>query len=366
MPVLSSSEGGFADQTAVLTPPPPMGPMGPGDGGYFFDERKNRVFVAVVGLMLFALIGLVALFFLTRGGNSEESTASPNQLAEATPAGNEVELDIAADQSATVDPASASVDATSASVDATTTTLIEDSTTTTTTSTTAPTTTVAPTTTAAPTTVTSTTVTSTTVTSTTVSSTTAAPTTKPPTTTTPTTAAPQTAAPTTKPPATTRPPRTTRQPATTRRQTTAPPSTTAPTTTAAPVTQAPSGGGSAAQQVLALTNSERARAGCGPLSLNGQLNSAALAHSEDMRANNYFDHTGLNGSKPWDRAAAAGYGSSTIGENIAAGYRTADSVMNGWMNSPGHRANILNCSYNHLGVGLSSQGNYWTQLFGGG
>lgn len=120
------------------------------------------------------------------------------------------------------------------------------------------------------------------------------------------------------------------------------------------------------QEILGLVNTERAAAGCGALTLNAQLNTAATAHSEDMAANNYFDHTGLDGSAPWDRARAAGYGSSFIGENIAQGYRSADAVMNGWMNSSGHRANILNCGYNHLGVGLSSQGNYWTQLFGGG
>ena len=170
----------------------------------------------------------------------------------------------------------------------------------------------------------------------------------PPTTSPPTTAAPTTAAPTTATP------------------TTAAPTTAAPTT-AAPTTAGGGGGGSATQQlILELVNTERAANGCGAVTLNSQLNNAATAHSEDMSSNDYFDHTGLNGSKPWDRAKAAGYGSSFIGENIAQGYGSADSVMDGWMNSPGHRANILNCGYNHLGVGLSNQGNYWTQLFGGG
>ncbi|MEM8922033.1 MAG: CAP domain-containing protein [Actinomycetota bacterium] len=174
----------------------------------------------------------------------------------------------------------------------------------------------------------------------------------------PTTAAPTTAAPTTAAPTTVAP-------------TTAAPTTAAPTT--AP--PAPGAGGDDAavqQQVLAITNQERAAAGCPALTLNAQLNTAADAHSEDMLVNDYFDHTDLRGGAPWDRAAAAGYQGRGIGENIALGYADAADVMNGWMNSPGHRANILNCSYQELGVGYarndSSSGGfrqiYWTQLFG--
>ncbi|MCP3988851.1 MAG: CAP domain-containing protein [Actinomycetia bacterium] len=148
--------------------------------------------------------------------------------------------------------------------------------------------------------------------------------------------------------------------------TTPPPTTPPPTTTAPTSTSAGGGSGPVEQQILNLVNVERSSAGCGALTLNTQLNNAADAHSEDMAINDYFDHTGLDGSKPWDRASAAGYQNSFIGENIAYGYRSSEAVMNGWMNSSGHRANILNCRYNHLGVGVSSQGNYWTQLFGGG
>jgi uncharacterized protein YkwD len=177
------------------------------------------------------------------------------------------------------------------------------------------------------------------------SPTTAPPTTAPPTTQPPTTAAPTTAPPTTAPP------------------TTAPPTTAAPPLTAATAPPAPSGG-SAEQQVLDLVNAERANAGCGPVSFNGQLNAAALGHSQDMSANGYFSHTGLDGSQPWDRAVAAGYSYQSIGENIAQGYPSASAVMTGWMNSSGHRANIVNCGFTEMGLGLVTQGNYWTQLFG--
>ena len=176
--------------------------------------------------------------------------------------------------------------------------------------------------------------------------------------------APPTDPPTTPPPPTT--PSTTATPATEPPTTPAPttPPTTAPSTTAAPQTQPPPpSGGSAEQQVLNLVNAERANAGCGAVSLNGQLNAAALAHSQDMSANGYFSHTGLNGSQPWDRAEAAGYSYRSIGENIAQGYGSAEAVMNGWMNSSGHRANILNCDFTEMGIGRAS-GNYWTQLFG--
>ena len=176
--------------------------------------------------------------------------------------------------------------------------------------------------------------------------------------------APPTEPPTTPPPPTT--PSTTAAPATEPPTTPAPtaPPTTAPSTTAPPQTQPPPpSGGSAEQQVLNLVNAERANAGCGAVSFNGQLNAAALAHSQDMSANGYFSHTGLNGSQPWDRAEAAGYSYRSIGENIAQGYGSAEAVMNGWMNSSGHRANILNCDFTEMGIGRAS-GNYWTQLFG--
>lgn len=121
--------------------------------------------------------------------------------------------------------------------------------------------------------------------------------------------------------------------------------------------------------VLELVNIERVAAGCGPVEGQYHLRTAAYLHSKDMADNGYFSHTGLNGSRFWERAQDAGYDGFAAGENIAAGYRTPEAVMTGWMNSPGHRNNILNCSHTHLGVGYhfgsgSSYGAYWTQVFG--
>lgn len=121
--------------------------------------------------------------------------------------------------------------------------------------------------------------------------------------------------------------------------------------------------------VLDLVNAEREQAGCGALEANPYLRTAAFLHSQDMAVNEYFDHTGLDGSRFWDRANRAGYQGAPAGENIAAGYRSAESVMNGWMNSSGHRANILNCRHTEIGIGYfydsgSPYRSYWTQVFG--
>lgn len=121
--------------------------------------------------------------------------------------------------------------------------------------------------------------------------------------------------------------------------------------------------------VWTLTNQERADNGLPGLSLNGDLVESARAHSADMAAQNYFDHTGLDGRSPGDRIAATGYAASSWGENIAAGYETPQAVVEGWMNSPGHRANILSDNYCDIGVGYadgegSSYPSYWTQNFG--
>ncbi|MBD8078738.1 CAP domain-containing protein [Cellulosimicrobium arenosum] len=120
-------------------------------------------------------------------------------------------------------------------------------------------------------------------------------------------------------------------------------------------------GGAAA--VVELTNAERAAAGCGPLAVDERLTAAARLHSEDMVERDYFDHTSLDGRSPWDRAKAQGYADPS-GENIAAGQRTAEEVVRAWMDSPGHRANILHCGFQDLGVGY--QDGVWTQLFGWG
>ncbi|MEV6192952.1 sigma-70 family RNA polymerase sigma factor [Streptomyces sp. NPDC051920] len=119
-------------------------------------------------------------------------------------------------------------------------------------------------------------------------------------------------------------------------------------------------------QVVALVNKERAAAGCGPLTEDPQLEDAAQAHSDDMAARNFFEHTNPDGVDPGKRITAAGYRWSTYGENIAKGQETPESVMESWMNSPGHRANILNCSFKNIGVGVhkGSGGPWWTQDFG--
>jgi uncharacterized protein YkwD len=110
-------------------------------------------------------------------------------------------------------------------------------------------------------------------------------------------------------------------------------------------------------------NIERAKAGCPPVRVDSRLAAAALAHSEDMVDRNYFSHTSPDGEGPGERAAAAGY-PQWSGENIAKGYPTPAAVMEGWMNSPGHRANILNCDSKSTGVGYDPRQNMWTQMFG--
>ncbi|MPY32273.1 stress protein [Streptomyces adustus] len=120
-------------------------------------------------------------------------------------------------------------------------------------------------------------------------------------------------------------------------------------------------------EVVALTNTERARAGLRPLSADPLLATAARAHSADMVARAFYSHTSPEGIQPWDRAAAAGSTRRSIGENIACGQRSPAEVVEGWMNSPGHRANILKPDFTHIGVGFAGggpAGTYWTQLFG--
>ncbi|CAL9375127.1 hypothetical protein SUDANB32_00941 [Streptomyces sp. enrichment culture] len=144
--------------------------------------------------------------------------------------------------------------------------------------------------------------------------------------------------------------------------TTAPkPTTAAPKpTTASPKPTAPASG--AVARVVELVNQERAEAGCAPVTANSTLNTAAQRHSEDMASTGTMSHTGSDGSDPGERITRAGYAWSTYGENVAYGYSTPEQVMQGWMTSPGHKANILNCSFKEIGVGLS--GTYWTQDFG--
>ncbi|MER6527530.1 CAP domain-containing protein [Streptomyces sp. NPDC001508] len=118
-------------------------------------------------------------------------------------------------------------------------------------------------------------------------------------------------------------------------------------------------------EVLRLVNEERAKVGCDALTANGALARLAEAFSEDMAARDFFDHTDPDGATPWDRATAAGV-TGLGGENIARGQADAAAVMAAWMDSPGHRANILNCDFKTLGVGVhfASGGPWWTQDFG--
>ncbi|MEU6812765.1 CAP domain-containing protein [Streptomyces sp. NPDC046831] len=115
---------------------------------------------------------------------------------------------------------------------------------------------------------------------------------------------------------------------------------------------------------MELVNAERSKVGCAPLTVNATLTKAAQAHSEDMAAHRNMSHTGSDGSSPGDRITRAGYTWSTYGENVAYGYATPEKVMAGWMSSPGHKANILNCGFKEIGVGLAQPGDYWTQDFG--
>ncbi|MEU5322309.1 CAP domain-containing protein [Streptomyces sp. NPDC021056] len=118
------------------------------------------------------------------------------------------------------------------------------------------------------------------------------------------------------------------------------------------------------ERVLVLVNAERAKAGCAPLTENAKLTEAAQDHSQDMADHQNMSHTGSDGSSMTDRLARVGYKFRSAGENVAYGYNTPESVMDGWMNSSGHRANILNCGFKEIGIGLAQPGYYWTQDFG--
>ena len=117
--------------------------------------------------------------------------------------------------------------------------------------------------------------------------------------------------------------------------------------------------------VLALVNEARADAGCGALTADPALAAVARAHSADMRDRDYFSHTSPDGLSPFERAEQAGVDHSRA-ENIAFGQADAAAVMEAWLESPGHRANILDCELTKLGVGVAegTGGPWWTQLFG--
>ncbi|WP_019891191.1 CAP domain-containing protein [Streptomyces purpureus] len=127
------------------------------------------------------------------------------------------------------------------------------------------------------------------------------------------------------------------------------------------------GGGHAglAQQIVDMVNAERAKSGCGPVTANSKLTKAAQRHSDDMAARDYYAHSTPEGVGPGERITAAGYRWSTYGENIFKSPKDARTAMAGWMKSPGHRDNILNCSFKEIGVGINlrSNGPWWTQNF---
>ena len=117
------------------------------------------------------------------------------------------------------------------------------------------------------------------------------------------------------------------------------------------------------QEVIRLVNVERAKAGLKALTEDWELSRVARYKSQDMHDLRYFSHTSPTYGSPFDMMKAFGIRYRTAGENIAMGYRTPAAVVQGWMNSPGHRANILNASYTKIGVGYVASGNYWTQHF---
>ena len=115
------------------------------------------------------------------------------------------------------------------------------------------------------------------------------------------------------------------------------------------------------RQVVALVNQERAAYGLPALSLSGELSDGARLKSQDMRDNRYFDHNSPTYGTPFEMMRSLGITYAAAAENIAMGYSTAEAVVNGWMNSAGHRANILSTNYTHIGVGHVD--GYWTQWF---
>lgn len=127
-------------------------------------------------------------------------------------------------------------------------------------------------------------------------------------------------------------------------------------------------------QVLDLVNVQRSQgADCksegvfgpaAPLAQDAVLDCVARAHSLDMHQRGYFGHTNPDGEQPWDRMEAAGYRYGQAGENIAGGSSTADGVMEQWMSSDGHCANIMNPGFVHIGIGFHGDSRLWTQVFG--
>lgn len=119
----------------------------------------------------------------------------------------------------------------------------------------------------------------------------------------------------------------------------------------------------AVQQVIELTNRERRNNGLPDLKADTQLSGVAQKKSEDMRQNNYFSHTSPTYGSPFDMMRDFGVTYKTAGENIAQGQQTPEQVVQAWMNSEGHRKNILSKDFTHIGVGYDENGHHWTQMF---
>lgn len=116
-------------------------------------------------------------------------------------------------------------------------------------------------------------------------------------------------------------------------------------------------------EVVRLVNIERGKQGLKPLASDWQLSRVARYKSQDMRDKGYFSHTSPTYGSPFEMMKSFGISYRTAGENIARGQKTPSEVVNAWMNSSGHRANILNSSFTKIGVGYVKDGNYWTQMF---
>jgi len=117
------------------------------------------------------------------------------------------------------------------------------------------------------------------------------------------------------------------------------------------------------QEVIRLVNEIRVKNGLKPLTYNWELSRVARYKSQDMKDNRYFAHNSPVYGTPFQMIRNFGISFRSAGENIARGYATPQAVVNGWMNSSGHRANILNANYTKIGVGYVPSGNYWTQMF---
>lgn len=119
------------------------------------------------------------------------------------------------------------------------------------------------------------------------------------------------------------------------------------------------------KEVVRLVNVERTSRGLSSLSHDWELSRVARYKSQDMKDNNYFSHTSPTYGSPFQMMKSFGITYRTAGENIAKGQHTPQAVVTAWMNSSGHRANILNSSFTHIGVGYVENGKYWTQMFVG-